>query len=98
MAEGGTPNSAKLMKPRVSGTLQSVRLDSDQGTLQRSARLATNYLDQFTRGKAADNVVVSANSLTIADVPNNGTVLGLLVRIISRQIVTHYFKSPLVTT
>jgi hypothetical protein len=86
------------MKPRVSGTLQSVRLDSDQGTLQRSARLATNYLDQFTRGKAADNVVVSANSLTIADVPNNGTVLGLLVRIISRQIVTHYFKSPLVTT
>ena len=49
-------------------------------------------------GNAADNVVVSANSLTIADVPNNGTVLGLLVRIISRQIGTHYFKSPLVTT
>lgn len=85
------------MKSRVSGTLHSVRLGSDQGTLQRSARLATNYLDQFTRGKAAD-VVVSANSLTIADVPNNGAVRGLLVRIISRQIVTLYLKSPLVTT
>jgi hypothetical protein len=85
------------MKSRVSGTLQSVRLGSDQGTLQRSTRLATNYLDQFTRGKAADGVV-SAHSLKIADVPNNGTVRGLLVAIISRQIVTLYLKSPLVTT
>jgi len=45
-----------------------------------------------------DNVVVSANSLVIADVPSNCTVLGVPARIISRQTVSPYLKSPVTTT
>ena len=45
-----------------------------------------------------DNVVVSANSLVIADVPSNCTVLGVPARIISRQTVSPYLKSPSMTT
>ena len=45
-----------------------------------------------------DNVVVSANSLVIADVPSNCTVLGVPARIISRQPVSPYLKSPVLTT
>ena len=44
------------------------------------------------------NVVVSADSLMVADVPSNGTVMGVLVRIISRQTVSPYLKFPVVTT
>lgn len=44
-----------------------------------------------------DNVVVSANSLVIADVPSNCTVLGVPARIISRQPVSPYLKSPVTT-
>jgi serine O-acetyltransferase len=45
-----------------------------------------------------DNVVVSANSLVIADVPSDCTVLGVPARIISRQTVSPYLKSPSMTT
>ena len=45
-----------------------------------------------------DNVVVSANSLVIADVPSNCTVLGVPARIISRQTVSPYLKSPSMIT
>ena len=45
-----------------------------------------------------DNVVVSANSLVIADVPSDCTVLGVPARIISRQTVSPYLKSPSVIT
>jgi serine O-acetyltransferase len=45
-----------------------------------------------------DNVVVSANSLVIADVPSNCTVMGVPARIISRQTVSPYLKSPVMTT
>jgi serine O-acetyltransferase len=46
-----------------------------------------------------DNVVVSANSLVIADVPSNCTVLGVPSRIVSRHIVSPgYLKSPVTTT
>jgi serine O-acetyltransferase len=45
-----------------------------------------------------DNVVVSANSLVMADVPSNCTVLGVPARIISRQTVSPYLKSPSMTT
>ena len=45
-----------------------------------------------------DNVVVSANSLVIADVPSDCTVLGVPARIISRQTVSPYLKSPTMTT
>jgi serine O-acetyltransferase len=45
-----------------------------------------------------DNVVVSANSLVIADVPSNCTVMGLPARIISRQPVSPYLKSPVMPT
>jgi serine acetyltransferase len=34
-----------------------------------------------------DNVVVSANSLMVADLPSNGTVMDVLARINSRQTV-----------
>lgn len=44
-----------------------------------------------------DNVVVSANSVVIADVPSNCTVLGVPARIISRQPVSPYLKSPVTT-
>ena len=45
-----------------------------------------------------DNVVVSANSLVVANVPSNCTVMGVPARIISRQTVSPYLKSPVVTT
>jgi serine O-acetyltransferase len=45
-----------------------------------------------------DNVVVSANSLVIADVPGDCTVLGVPARIISRQTVSPYLKSPSMIT
>jgi serine O-acetyltransferase len=46
-----------------------------------------------------DNVVVSANSLVIADVPSNCTVLGVPARIISRHSVSPpYLKSPVMKT
>lgn len=45
-----------------------------------------------------DNVVVSANSLVIADVPSDCTVLGVPARIISRQTVSPYLKSPSMIT
>lgn len=45
-----------------------------------------------------DNVVVSANSVVIADVPSNCTVMGVPARIISRQPVSPYLKSPVTTT
>ena len=45
-----------------------------------------------------DNVVVSANSLVVADVPNDCTVMGVPARIISRQTVSPYLKSPVMTT
>ncbi len=45
-----------------------------------------------------DNVVVSANSLVVADVPSNCTVMGVPARIISRQTVSPYLKSPVMTT
>ena len=45
-----------------------------------------------------DNVVVSANSLVVADVPSNCTVLGVPARIISRHPVSPYLKSPVTTT
>jgi len=45
-----------------------------------------------------DNVVVSANSLVVADVPSNCTVMGVPARIISRRTVSPYLKSPVMTT
>ena len=45
-----------------------------------------------------DNVVVSPNSVVIADVPSNCTVMGVPARIISRQPVSPYLKSPVTTT
>ena len=48
--------------------------------------------------QVGDNVVVAANSLVIADVPSNCTVLGVPARIISRHPVSPYLKSPVTTT
>ena len=45
-----------------------------------------------------DNVVVGANSVVIADVPSNCTVMGVPARIISRETVSPYLKSPAKTT
>jgi serine O-acetyltransferase len=45
-----------------------------------------------------DNVVVSPNSVVIADVPSNCTVMGVPARIISRQPVSPYLQSPVTTT
>ena len=45
-----------------------------------------------------DNVVVSANSLVVVDVPSNCTVMGVPARIISRETVSPYLKSPAKTT
>jgi serine O-acetyltransferase len=41
-----------------------------------------------------DNVVVSANSLVVSDVPSNCTVMGVPARIISREVVSPYLKTP----
>ena len=48
--------------------------------------------------QVGDNVVVAANSLVITDVPSNCTVMGVPARIISRQPVSPYLKSPVMTT
>jgi serine O-acetyltransferase len=45
-----------------------------------------------------DNVVISANSLVITDVPGNCTVLGVPARVISRETVSPYLKSPSMAT
>jgi len=45
-----------------------------------------------------DNVVVSANSLVVVDVPSNCTVMGVPARIISRETVSPYLKSPAKST
>ena len=45
-----------------------------------------------------DNVVVSANSLVVADVPSDCTVMGVPARIISRETVSPYLKFPVMTT
>jgi serine O-acetyltransferase len=42
-----------------------------------------------------DNVVVSANSLVVTDVPTNCTVMGVPARIISRGATSPYLKSPI---
>jgi serine O-acetyltransferase len=44
-----------------------------------------------------DNVVVGANSVVVADVPSDCTVMGVPARIISREIVSPYLKSPVMT-
>jgi len=44
-----------------------------------------------------DNVVVSANSLVLSDVPSGCTVLGVPARIISRETASPYLKSPIAT-
>lgn len=44
-----------------------------------------------------DNVVISANSLVVTDVPSNCTVMGVPARIISRQPVSPYLKLAIVT-
>ncbi len=41
-----------------------------------------------------DNVVITANSLVVADVPSNCTVMGVPARIISREVVSPYLKTP----
>src|ERR1043166_7201670 len=45
-----------------------------------------------------DNVVVSANSLVIADVPSNCTVLGVPARIKSRETESPNLKAPSMAT
>lgn len=45
-----------------------------------------------------DNVVVSANSLVVSDVPSGSTVMGVPARIISREAVSPYLKTPVAPT
>ena len=45
-----------------------------------------------------DNVVVSANSLVVSDVPGGCTVMGVPARIISREVVSPYLKTPIAPT
>jgi serine O-acetyltransferase len=45
-----------------------------------------------------DNVIVGANSVVIADVPSNCTVMGVPARIISREPASPYLQSPVITT
>ena len=45
-----------------------------------------------------DNVVVSANSLVVSDVPSGCTVMGVPARIISREVVSPYLKTPVAPT
>jgi len=45
-----------------------------------------------------DNVVVGPNSVVISDLPSNCTVLGVPARIISREPVSPYLQSPVMTT
>ncbi|MEO5753231.1 MAG: DapH/DapD/GlmU-related protein [Chthoniobacterales bacterium] len=42
-----------------------------------------------------DNVVVSANSLVVSDVPSNCTVMGVPARIISREASSPYLKTSI---
>ncbi len=42
-----------------------------------------------------DNVVVSANSLVVSDVPSGATVLGVPARVISREATSPYLKNPI---
>jgi serine O-acetyltransferase len=44
-----------------------------------------------------DNVLVGANSVVIADVPSNCTVMGVPARIISRDPVSPYLQTPVMT-
>ena len=41
-----------------------------------------------------DNVVVSANSVVVTDVPSGCTVMGVPARIISREVTSPYLKNP----
>jgi serine O-acetyltransferase len=45
-----------------------------------------------------DNVVVCPNSFVAGDVPSNCTVMGVPARIISREPVSPYLKSPIIPT
>jgi serine O-acetyltransferase len=45
-----------------------------------------------------DNVVVCPNSFVAGDVPSNCTVMGVPARIISREVVSAYLKSPIKPT
>ena len=45
-----------------------------------------------------DNVVVCPNSFVAGDVPSNCTVMGVPARIISREVVSPYLKSPIIPT
>ena len=45
-----------------------------------------------------DNVVVCPNSFVAGDVPSNCTVMGVPARIISREVVSAYLKSPIIPT
>ncbi len=45
-----------------------------------------------------DNVVVSANSLVVSDVPSGCTVMGVPARIISREASSPYLKNPIAPT
>jgi serine O-acetyltransferase len=45
-----------------------------------------------------DNVIVGANSVVIADVPSDCTVMGVPARIISREPASPYLKSPVMTS
>ena len=45
-----------------------------------------------------DNVVVCPNSFVAGDVPSNCTVMGVPARIISRESVSPYLKSPIIPT
>ena len=41
-----------------------------------------------------DNVVVSANSVVVTDVPSGATVFGVPARVISREANSAYLKNP----
>jgi len=41
-----------------------------------------------------DNVVVSANSVVVTDVPSGATVMGVPARVISREATSPYLKNP----
>jgi len=43
-----------------------------------------------------DNVVVSANSVVVTDIPSGATVMGVPARVISREATSPYLKNPVV--
>lgn len=43
-----------------------------------------------------DNVIVSANSVVLTDVPSNTTVMGVPARVISREATSPYLKNPII--